>query len=161
MDGRSPELAINRANDLILADARSGLFVTLFYAILRPNSGRVAYVNGGHMPPLVVRGTDGTVEELRAHGMALGVLPDVGLEGQTLLLAPNDILVMYTDGVIEAQDQRQQMFGKDRLIETVRSLRAKSAGELAQAIDHAVADFVGDAPQFDDFTLLVAKRSLV
>lgn len=77
-----------------------------------------------------------------------------------MLLAPDDILVMYTDGVIEAQGQRQQMFGKDRLIETVRSLRAKSAGELAQAIDRAVADFVGDAPQFDDFTLLVAKRSL-
>jgi serine phosphatase RsbU (regulator of sigma subunit) len=159
MDGRSPDLAINRANDLILADARSDLFVTLFYAILRPNSGNVAYVNAGHMPPLLVRSADGAVEELRTHGMALGVLSDIQLEGQTVQLAPDDILVMYTDGVIEAQDRAQQMYGKGRLIETIRSHQAESAGELAQTIDDAVAGFVGDAPQFDDFTLLVAKRS--
>jgi serine phosphatase RsbU (regulator of sigma subunit)/putative methionine-R-sulfoxide reductase with GAF domain len=160
IDGRAPASAVARANDLILADAHSGLFVTLFYAILSPDSGEVDYVNAGHMPALLVRAADGSAQELRTHGMALGVLPDIHFEDQTAHLARGDVLVFYTDGVIEASDEKQQMFGRDRLSEVVSAHRHRSATELANIIDGAIAAFVGDTPQFDDFTLVVARRKV-
>jgi sigma-B regulation protein RsbU (phosphoserine phosphatase) len=157
IDGRSPAAAIARANDLILADARSELFVTVFYAILDPNSGRVAYANAGHMPPLLVRAAGGPVEDLRTHGMALGILPDIHFEDQAVELAPGDTLVFYTDGVIESSDVNQQMFGRERLCEVLNAHRTEPAAQLAQSIDRSIAAFVGDTPPFDDLTLVVAR----
>lgn len=158
IDGRPPAMAIARANGLILADARSDLFVTLFYIILQPESGEITYVNAGHMPPLVARAAGGTMEELRVPGIALGILEDVTFEEHTAYLAPGDMLVLYTDGVIDASDAGQRRFGLEQLKQVVSSHRAHSAEELAQTISDAVAAFVGDAAQFDDFTLVVAKR---
>jgi serine phosphatase RsbU (regulator of sigma subunit) len=158
IDGRSPAAAIARANDLIVADARSDLFVTLFYAILEGGSGEIVYVNAGHVPPLVVREADGATEELRLSAMALGVLPGIEVREERTRLGPGDALVLSTDGIIEAADPGQQMFGWERLVAAGRAHRTASAEALAGAIDEAVALFVGDAPQSDDFTLVVAKR---
>jgi serine phosphatase RsbU (regulator of sigma subunit)/putative methionine-R-sulfoxide reductase with GAF domain len=160
IDGRQPAAAVARANDLIVADARSELFVTLFYAILQPNSAEVSYVNAGHMPPLLVRATDGSTEELRTNGMALGVLPDLEFEERTAHLAPGDTLILYTDGVIEASNAGQEMFGKERLIETVRTHHHESAQKMAKTLNDTISAFVGEAPQFDDLTLVVAKRTV-
>jgi serine phosphatase RsbU (regulator of sigma subunit) len=159
MEGRSPSVAIAQANDLILADARSELFVTLFYAILLPSSGDICYVNAGHMPPLVVRAEEGITERLTPHGMAMGVLPGIDYEQHPLHLRPGDTLVLYSDGVIEASDTDKDMYGRDRLMELVTAHRSEPAEELAQIIDQSVADFVGGAEQFDDFTLVVARRT--
>jgi serine phosphatase RsbU (regulator of sigma subunit)/putative methionine-R-sulfoxide reductase with GAF domain len=159
IDGRSPSEAIARTNNLILADAHSDLFVTLFYAILQPWSGDIVYVNAGHMPPLVVRADEGTAEELRVPGMALGVLPDERFGEYTSHLKPGDALILYTDGVTDALNAEQERFGLDRLKELVRGHRHEPAQELAQTINGAVAAFVGDAVQFDDFTLVVARRT--
>jgi sigma-B regulation protein RsbU (phosphoserine phosphatase) len=156
--GRSPAPTARRANNLILADARSDLFVTLLYAILEPDSGEIQYVNAGHMPPIVVRSDDGSVEELRTHGMAMGVLPDIEYEDQEVHLEPGDVLLLYTDGIVEASNAGRQMFGRDRLKEVTRKNRRESAADLAECISDAVGAFVGDAPQFDDLTLVVAKR---
>ncbi len=158
LDGRPPAAAVSRANDLILADARSGLFVTLCYAVLHPDSGEVRYVNAGHMPPLLVRAASGVVEVLPSAGMALGVMPNLQFEEQTAHLEPGDLLVLYTDGVVEALDTGLQMFGRERLLEVVSAHRHRSAEELVQAVDQALTAFTGDAPQFDDLTLLVVKR---
>jgi sigma-B regulation protein RsbU (phosphoserine phosphatase) len=160
MDGRLPDEAVGRANDLILADSQAGLFVTLFYTILDSVSGEIEYVNAGHLPALLIRTGHGIeqMEELRTNGIAMGVLPGVHYERRASHLGIGDLLVLYTDGVIEAQDAEQQMFGKAQLIATIYAHRMQSADELAQAIDNAVAAFVGDAPQFDDFTLVIAKR---
>lgn len=159
IDGRSPSEAIARTNNLILADAHSDLFVTLFYAILQPWSGDIVYVNAGHMPPLVVRADEGTAEELRVPGMALGVLPDERFGEYTSHLKPGDALILYTDGVTDALNAEQERFGLDRLKELVRGHRHEPAQELAQTINGAVAAFVGDAVQFDDLTLVVARRT--
>jgi serine phosphatase RsbU (regulator of sigma subunit)/signal transduction protein with GAF and PtsI domain len=160
IDGRAPAAAIGRANDLILADARSDLFVTVFYIILQPASGAVRYVNAGHIPPLLVRAADGSVEELRTNGIALGVLPGVEFEERTASLDPGDVLILYTDGVTEATDAEGQMFGRQRLKELVSQYRDRSVSELAQTIDDVVASFAGNVAQFDDFTLVIAKRSI-
>lgn len=157
IDGRSPDVAIARANDLILADARSDLFVTLFYAVLQADSGEIAYVNAGHVPPLLVRAADGTTEELRVPGMALGILPEVQYTAYTTGLRPGDILVLYTDGVTDALAPDQQMFGLERLKRIVSANRQQSVRELAETITRAVADFAGENAQFDDLTLVVAR----
>ncbi len=158
IDGRSPDMAIARANDLILADARSDLFVTLFYAVLQAASGEVAYVNGGHVPPLVVRAADGTAEELRVPGMALGILPELQYQVHATYLEQGDILVLYTDGITDALAPDQQMFGLERLKQVVSVNRQQSARELAEIIMGTVADFAGETAQFDDLTLVIAKR---
>jgi sigma-B regulation protein RsbU (phosphoserine phosphatase) len=157
--GHPPHEAVARTNNLILSDARSDLFVTLFYGALQPSSGHLEFVNAGHMPPLVVRGTDGAVEELRTGGMALGVLPDLDFEQHSMRLEPGDVLMLYTDGLTEAFDAGQEMFGRQRLADILQVNRHKPAGELMQAIDFAITAFVGDTPQSDDFTLVVAKRT--
>jgi serine phosphatase RsbU (regulator of sigma subunit)/putative methionine-R-sulfoxide reductase with GAF domain len=159
IDGRPPGAAIARANDLILADARSDLFVTLFYAIVETGSGDIAYVNAGHVPPLIVR-SDGMTEELLPSGMALGVLAGIEIAERRVSLEPGEALILYTDGVVEASNSQQRLFGRERLAETVRAQRTRPAQELAEAIDAAVTSFSGDAPQSDDFTLLVVKRDV-
>jgi sigma-B regulation protein RsbU (phosphoserine phosphatase) len=158
IDGRPPGMAIARANDLILADARSDLFVTVFYAILQANSGEIAYVNAGHVPPLVARVADGAVEELRVPGMALGILPDMQYQVYTTHLEPGDTLVLYTDGITDALAPDQQMFGLERFKRMVSLNQQRSAEELAGIITGAVAGFAGETAQFDDLTLVVAKR---
>lgn len=157
LDGRSPDRAIARVNDLIVADARSNLFVTLFYAVLESDSHRMTYVNAGHMPTLLFRRSDGSLQDLRSGGMALGVLPDIEFEQRVVELQDGDTLVFYTDGVIEASNARQEMFGRERLIQTVRGCQGQSAQEIAAAVDQALIQFVGDAPQSDDLTLVVAN----
>jgi len=158
IDGRSPAAAVARTNELILSDAHTDLFVTLFYAVLEPDSGRLTFVNAGHMPPVWVRAADGTTRELHTPGMALGVLELAEFQQDVVHLAPGDAVVLYTDGITEAANASRELFGRPRLAELVSAHRHASAQELAQAIDLAVAEFVGDAPQSDDFTLLVARR---
>ncbi len=159
IDGRSPSDAVSRTNDLILSDARSDLFVTVFYVILRPRSGDVVYANAGHMPPLVVRADEGTIEELRVPGMALGILPDVQFGEHSSHLMPGDTLILYTDGVTDAMNVQKESFGLERLKELVQRHRHKSAQDLAEAINAGVVGFVGEATQFDDVTLVVARRT--
>ncbi len=158
IDGRPPSEAVARTNDLILADARSGLFVTLFYVILHPWSGDIVYVNAGHMPPLVVRRQESIAEELRVPGMALGILPNERFEEYGSHLGRGDTLVLYTDGVTDALNSDQESFGFERLKELLREHRHESAEELVQSVNRAIAAFVGDAVQADDLTLLVARR---
>lgn len=158
IDGRAPASAIARANQLIMSDARAGLFVTLFYVVLHPRSGEITYVNAGHVPPLWVRSAAGRVEEVRVPGMALGVLEQAEFEQHQARLAVGDSLVLYTDGVTDASNERQQLFGRQRLAETVLRFRNESTEGLLHKIDAAVAQHVGDTPQSDDFTLVVARR---
>jgi serine phosphatase RsbU (regulator of sigma subunit)/signal transduction protein with GAF and PtsI domain len=158
MEGRPPAATVARANDLIVADARSGLFVTLFYAMLQPNSGEVTYVNAGHMPPLVVRSAGAATEELRTDGMALGVLAGVEFEQKVAHLDPGDALILYTDGVSDAENPSMERFERESLKDVVEAHRSRSAQELVQAINSAVTSFAGDAAQYDDFTLVVVRR---
>jgi len=158
IDGRPPALALGRANDLIVADARTDLFVTLFYAILDSASSEVTYATAGHVPALLVRAASGQVEQLRAPGMAMGVLPDVVFEERRVQVEPGDLLVFYTDGVTDAMDGGHRTFGRDRLAEIVRAHRHRPAVDVAAAIEEAVDSFAGGAAQYDDLTLLIARR---
>ncbi len=161
LDGApSPAEAIARANRLIHADAGSGMFVTLCAARLEPDSGTVTYVNAGHNPPLVARGTeeDGTLTPLPRTGMALGVLPDSAYLQQTVHLVSGDLILFYTDGVPDAVNGRGEAFGKGRLERLVLEQRRSGASEVVDALAQAVQAFSGETAPFDDITILTAKR---
>jgi serine phosphatase RsbU (regulator of sigma subunit)/putative methionine-R-sulfoxide reductase with GAF domain len=158
MSGRTPSDALRRTNTLIMSDARSDLFVTVFYGLLHPRSGSFTYANAGHNPPLWLNVRSGTVQRLLQHGMALGVLQDVPLAEYSIQLEPGDVLALYTDGVVEALNIEGEEFGVERLEHVIQASAAGTAEEIVAAIEAAVDDFVGNEPPFDDFTLVVMKR---
>ena len=149
--------AIYRANKLIAEDAKSGMFVTLFYAILDPYKKQLQYVNAGHNPPLLYKGSGGDVVLLGAQGIALGVMDEISLEEMELNLANNDVVVFYTDGITEAINGKEEQFGRERLIKLLTQNNNLSAQELIDKIKNAVTDFTQGQEQFDDLTLVVLK----
>jgi sigma-B regulation protein RsbU (phosphoserine phosphatase) len=151
-----PSAAVRQANRWIYDDSRSSMFVTVFFGILDPAALQFTYVNAGHNPPLLVR--DDCVEELcRSRGIALGVVPDVSIAATALDLRHGDILVLYTDGVTEAFNDRNEAFGDERLKEFLRANREKPARALLDDLVAEVRSFTGSAPQSDDITLVVVK----
>jgi sigma-B regulation protein RsbU (phosphoserine phosphatase) len=98
------------------------------------------------------------VNYLNADGMALGVVSEIELEQKQTLVAPGDLLVLYTDGVTDALNSEVEEFGLRRLHRVVKANLDRSAADVIRAINRAVDDFVKDTPQFDDFTLVVLKR---
>jgi sigma-B regulation protein RsbU (phosphoserine phosphatase) len=156
--GRDPAEVLAQANDMIMADSRSDLFVTLFYAILDPGRGALSYANAGHNPPLLFRRDPNQVIPLEAHGMAMGVLTGIELEQREIEMEPGDVLLFYTDGLTDALDGEMDEFGLKRLCSVVEKHHEASAAGVVEAINRAVAEFVGDTPQFDDLTLVVLKR---
>ncbi len=153
-----PALSISTVNERILSDSRSGMFVTAFYAVLDPLTGRIRYVNAGHNPPILISSQKSkSLDRLQSTGMALGVMGDLIWKQKVVRLLPGDTLVMYTDGVTDAQDQRGQFYGEQRLLNVIRHC-ACPAQETLEAILQDVRSFTGGMPQADDITLLVVRR---
>ena len=156
--GRRPAAALKLANTLMLKDSWSDLFVTAFYAVLEPHSGRLTYANAGHNRPLWVQSGTGQVHELAAHGIALGVQKAIKLEEREIDVVPGDTLVFYTDGVTDAMDSAGQLFDVERLRAAVVASPPVSAQQVLSAVVDAIGTFTGGAPQSDDLTLLVVRR---
>jgi sigma-B regulation protein RsbU (phosphoserine phosphatase) len=154
----SPREAMEGANRLVFADSRAGMFVTAFYLELQPGSGQIEYVNAGHNLPLLRR-ADGTIEVLPRGGMALGVEADNPLVLRELTLGVGDLLVLYTDGVTDATNDRMEEFGTEQLTDIVAGCGGLTAVACLQRILAAVAEFAGGGAPFDDITLLVIRRT--
>ena len=152
----SPGEVLRRANDPLVADIPPNMFVTCFYAILEPESGRLSYANAGHDLPYVRHGSD--AEELRARGMPLGLMPGMEYEEKEIILQVGESALFYSDGLVEAHDPTGQMFGFPRL----RALVAEHGEErsLGEALLKELYSFVGEVwEQEDDITLLTLRRS--
>lgn len=157
-DGRAPASVLAQSNRLILDDARSGMFVTVFYCILDTTTGALHYANGGHNYPLLYRAATDTIEQLQTIGLVLGVMPEPRFEQRSTTLEPGDVLVLYTDGVTEAMDPRRQLFGEQRLNEVLRRSHSLPPEQIITRITEAVAHFTVGTPQSDDMTLVVITR---
>jgi len=149
--------AIRRANDLIVEDDRVNMFVTLFYSVLDPAGRTLTYVNAGHNPPFMLRRDGRGIALLEAKGIALGVMPDIGLEEREISLREGDMVVLYTDGVTEAINNKEQQFGKERLISIAEKNCNLPASELVKRIQQEITEFSQGQPQFDDLTLMILK----
>jgi sigma-B regulation protein RsbU (phosphoserine phosphatase) len=157
IDKEAPARALERASDLIVADARADMFVTAFYAVLTPGEGKVVYTNAGHLPPVTYCCGMSDVTTLHKGGIALGAITGIRLPQHELTLDPGAFIVMFTDGITEAANRAQEEFGEARLAQVVAEHAEASAEQLVQIIAGALRDFVGDEPTFDDQALVVAK----
>jgi serine phosphatase RsbU (regulator of sigma subunit)/transcriptional regulator with GAF, ATPase, and Fis domain len=154
----SPGDTLRRVNELILSDARSEQFVTVFYAVWEPATGRLVYAIGGHNPPLHVD-TAGQVRALPGRGIALGVLEYVQYQEHEITLQPGESVLMFTDGLTDALNVHQQEFGLARVQAAVAHAHALPAREIMQAVVGAVEEHVHGIEAFDDMTLVVLKRT--
>ncbi len=178
-----PELVASM-NELLYRSTARNSFASFFVAQFDEHSGRLTYVNAGHNPPLLVtargaadrqcRGAQlavagglalaleeaapaAEVRLLQTGGLVIGALADVRYEAECVDLLPGDLLVAYTDGVTEAFDPEDREFGEERLLDVVLAARDLPVGQVAERIVGAVHDFVRDAPQHDDITLVVGR----
>jgi serine phosphatase RsbU (regulator of sigma subunit)/predicted ester cyclase len=153
----SPGEVLEQVNDLLVSDIPTNMFVTCFYAILEPESGRLRYANAGHDLPYLHR--NGYAEELRARGMPLGLMPGMSYEEKEIELDVGEGVFFYSDGLVEAHDPKGEMFGFPRL----RALVAHHNEEersLGDFLMEELYSFVGeDWEQEDDITLLTLRRS--
>jgi len=157
LDSRSPAETLKRANQVLMQDTRSGMFITTIYAIIDLESGLTRYARAGHNPALYVT-RDGKVTLLEPVGIALGIVTDPRLVEETFTLGPGDMLVLYTDGVTEALNEIDDEFGMERLIDVVAGSAGSTPEEVIERIHSAVQSFVGDSAQSDDYTVVVVKR---
>ena len=157
-----PELVLNTVNRRIMEDTNTNQFVTVFYGILDPATGTLVYCNAGHCPPYLVSAQSGNdVQRLIRTGIPLGIFEDKTWGQGVVQLACGDVLVLYTDGITEAQNEQEAFFGEDRLLESVRANLGHPAQDIRDAIVTDVHRFVGDAPQFDDIALAVIVRDSI
>ena len=154
-----PDIVFNETNDRVLLDARANLFITCFYGVLDPVKDTLTYCNAGHNPPYLFTSSNGSEPlALTRTGMPIGIEPDTRWERKTIEFSPGDKLVLYTDGVTEAQNNDGEFFDDDLLIKSVQENVASSAYEVQTNILNNVHTFIDGAPQFDDITLMVIAK---
>ncbi len=155
--GAAPAPLLSRMNDLLPEFARKRDFITAFYGILDMSTGTFSYSNCGQNLPFIVR-ADGRTESLTQSGPSLIILPQVSYTTATVDLKKGDLLVIYTDGVVEVFDRHREEFGNERLEDVVRRARSGSADAVLQEIVAATRSFSGPEISHDDFTVVVIKR---
>lgn len=151
---------VRKCSTLLFRSTPNTRFATLFYCIIDPVSHNIEYCNAGHERPIIFA-TDGSTRELSTGGVPAGVLSDFDYCGDRTGLAPGEVLVMYSDGVPDMLNAREESFGLQRMIDCVQQVRSKSAETIASAVAQAVRDFAGPVPAMDDVTVVVVKRLAV
>ena len=146
---------IRRANELFHEASLECCYATLFYAIFDPATQVMNYVNAGHFPPILVRSERSTIEWLDRGGPPVGMLPTCAYDVGSIALNPSDVVVAYTDGLIESQNTAGEQWGVERLVRTVKATKNRTPSNLRVAITDAVDAFSCGAPQYDDMALVV------
>ncbi len=148
---------VKSINEYLTENTPTNRFITLFIAELDPQTGIINYINAGHNPPLVGR-VDGKVEQLESGGFPLGIMPMAEYDVGQIQLASGEALVIYSDGVSEAVNLKDEEFGMERLSKVVSENLQKSASGLRDKVEFALSSFTQTAPANDDITLVIVKR---
>jgi len=151
-------LLIERVNKLVHGYTEAGVFITFCYCILDTKTGDLTYVNAGHNPPCVLR-RGGQKEYLDRGGLIIGAVPGSTYEEGRLTMGSGDDLVLYTDGITEARNPSEEMFGEDRLEALLFECRHMTAREIEERVYTSVKDFAAGASQSDDLTMVVVKMT--
>lgn len=154
----SPTEIMQRLNRLVFENSEPEHFVTFFLGLLDVESRKLAYVNAGHNPPLYFP-PGGAPKELAQGGLLLGMMPEVRYEEGELTLHKNAPVVLYTDGVTEAENHSEESFGTGRLTEIIEQNRHRPSGELAEAIVSGLKSFCDGRDPADDVSLVVLKAT--
>ena len=154
MSGFGPAKVLEKLNEQICKNNREEMFVTVWYGVLNLKTGHLVAANAGHEYP-VIRRADGVFEVYKdKHGFVIGGMDGVHYKEYDLWLDPGSSIFVYTDGVPEATNAENVLFGMERTVEALNADPARDPKSLLEGVAEAVKDFVGDAPQFDDLTML-------
>jgi phosphoserine phosphatase RsbU/P len=145
-------------NQYIFENSPSNKFLTLFYGDLDPDTGTLRYSNGGHNAPIFVR-CSGELERLDKGGLPIGMMQGSVYQEESVVFEPGDVLVIYSDGITESINERDEEFEEERLIDVVRNNLGRSASGIRDRIDEALSRFVGTTAPVDDMTLMIIKRT--
>ncbi len=151
-----PAAALEEMNRAFYENTGHANYATVFFGVLELDSGRLRYGCAGHLPGLIVR-ADGEAEWLGEGGTPVGLLPGATFQTAETQLRPGDVLTLYTDGVVEAENAAEEAFGGERLAELVSAHRSEEAAAVEQALRRAVKEFRSDEQSIDDATLIVIK----
>lgn len=148
--------SVTRINSLVYDNTPQDMFITLFVASFDPRSRELGYVNAGHNPPIMLK-AEGSISRLETGGLLLGVTDSVEYEEGSVSLGTGDIVLLYTDGVTEAMDEREREFGEQRLIDVLRANADRDLATILSAIEEDVVRFTGCEEFRDDFTLVALR----
>ena len=159
--GHDLDEAFTIANDRLCQNNDAGMFVTAWMGILDLQTGNLRYVNAGHNPP-AIRRAGGQFELLKSRAnLVLAIMDGIRYRSAELTIEPGDEIYLYTDGVTEAKNNLNKLFGDERLLLSLNKTQEQTVEERCMTVKKDVESFVGDAPQFDDMTMLCVKRSLI
>ncbi len=163
---KNPADVLTRVNAFVTDDIRKGMFVTMFYVILDSRERVVSYASAGHNPMILYRGKTKETFYLNPSGFPVGItLPDIRLFGEKIQadkirLHPDDILVLYTDGITEAMNAKRELFGEERFLAAIRKYGHLDVVEFVKAIKNEILRFTGGYEQNDDITLVAIKENM-
>lgn len=155
----SPAETIAKANRLICTESTHGLYITLVYALLKPDCPTLTYVNAGHFPPLIFRRRTKSLDVLEPGCLPLGVDITNCYEQHEVELDEGDFIILYTDGVTDALNETGEAFGLERFRQVILAGSETEADLLVTAIEKSLKEFIGEADWFDDVTLAIIKKS--
>lgn len=157
----SPAELLVKANRLFYDNADKGTFISLVYGIIDLEQQTFTFARGGHNPVIRINAETGAVEELRPDGLGLGLtrhaLFDNNIEEIRLNLCEEDLLVLYTDGIVESLNETGYAYGNDRLVSLLKRKKEKRSAEILSALFTDVTSFIGRAEQHDDMTVVVVR----
>jgi len=145
-------------NQLLFDKSLPFQFVTLFLFLLRPG-GEGQFISAGHNPSYLFRSANGIIERLDPDAFALGMFEPASFESRKFHLDAGDLLIVYSDGLTDAENPQQEMFGEERLLEIIRREAPAGSRVVEQKILKGIADFTQSMPQTDDITFVVVEKS--
>jgi serine phosphatase RsbU (regulator of sigma subunit) len=157
--GTQPQEVLKRVNQLLCDKSLPFQFVTLFLFWLRPG-GEGQFISAGHNPAYLFRAVTGKIEKLDPDAFALGMFEPASFESRKFHLDTGDLLVVYSDGLTDAENPLEEMFGEERLLEIIQREAPAGSRAVEHAILEGIADFTQSMPQTDDITFVVVEKSL-
>ncbi|HNT69420.1 MAG TPA: SpoIIE family protein phosphatase [Syntrophorhabdaceae bacterium] len=153
--GLATDKIISRVNEDLCIGNDMSMFVTVFCGILNVKTGEVQYTNGGHNPPLLIKGS-GDVAYLEKSGeLLVGAMEEAQYTARTITFGPGDSLFLYTDGVTEAMNERNELFSEERLQKELSECQDKNVDHMVSEVMQKIEGFTGSAPQSDDITMMM------
>ncbi len=159
-DTLSPSTVLKRVNERVRVDTKDSVFITLTYGILNIRTARLTFVRAGHEPMVVMNANEGRFELIKPEGIALGLVSGElfsCIEEHEMSLGKGDAILLYTDGVVEAMNQKSEEYGRDRLMALLRSMNCVTAKNLVEDVIEDIHQFTRGIPQHDDITLLALR----
>jgi len=156
-DEKAPEKILGKMNDFISATSSSGMFITMLYCVYETKTRGLTYVNAGHYPPLIFRPGDRVFVEAKGGGLPIGIEGRQEYAANRVQLRVEDIVILFTDGVVDKMNKDKEMFGMERFVNAIRENASGDASEIFRKIDQVIEQFSQSEKPFDDMTMVVLK----